>query len=47
MKTIVGNIRSWSDVRTKLHGLKSFVDYFGKTREVGRREAVGADGSEA
>jgi hypothetical protein len=28
------NLRSWSDVRTKLHGLRSFVDYF--TRGGGR-----------
>jgi radical SAM superfamily enzyme YgiQ (UPF0313 family) len=32
VKTIARNIRSLSDVRTKLHGLKSFVDYFGKSR---------------
>jgi radical SAM superfamily enzyme YgiQ (UPF0313 family) len=29
MKNIAKNLRSLSDVRTKLHGLKSFVDYFG------------------
>ena len=33
MKTIAGNIRNLSDVKTKLHGLKSFVDYFGKSRK--------------
>ena len=33
MKTIVRNIRNFSDVRTKLHGLKSFVDYFGKSKK--------------
>jgi radical SAM superfamily enzyme YgiQ (UPF0313 family) len=46
MKTIVGNIRSWSDVRTKLHGLRSFVDYFGRTRPEGK-ESLAADGGEA
>jgi hypothetical protein len=33
MKTIAKNIKSFSDVRTKLHGLKSFVDYFGKPKD--------------
>lgn len=28
MLRIAGNIRSWSDVKTKFYGLKSFVDYF-------------------
>jgi len=23
------NVRSWADVKTKWHGLRSFVDYFG------------------
>jgi radical SAM superfamily enzyme YgiQ (UPF0313 family) len=32
MKTIAKNLRSFSDVRTKLHGLKSFLDYFGKPK---------------
>jgi radical SAM superfamily enzyme YgiQ (UPF0313 family) len=32
MKTIAANIRSVADVRTKLHGLRSFLDYFGKSR---------------
>ena len=32
MKTIAKNIKSFSDVRTKLHGLKSFMDYFGKPK---------------
>ncbi|MBZ0269735.1 hypothetical protein K8I85_16410, partial [bacterium] len=32
MKAIAGNVRNWSDVRTKLHGLRSFIDYFGKTK---------------
>lgn len=34
MKTIARNMRNLSDVRTKLHGLKSFVDYFGRSRKV-------------
>lgn len=33
MRTIARNMRNLSDVRTKLHGLKSFVDYFGRTRK--------------
>ncbi len=28
MLRMAGNIRSWSDVKTKFYGLKSFVDYF-------------------
>ncbi len=32
MKNIVRNLRNFSDVRTKLHGLKSFVDYFGRSK---------------
>jgi radical SAM superfamily enzyme YgiQ (UPF0313 family) len=32
MRTIARNVRSLSDVRTKLHGLRSFVDYFGRPR---------------
>jgi radical SAM superfamily enzyme YgiQ (UPF0313 family) len=32
IKTIARNLRSFSDVRTKLHGFRSFVDYFGKAR---------------
>jgi hypothetical protein len=39
IKTIARNIRSFSDVRTKLHGLRSFVDYFGRPRK-----AAGGDG---
>lgn len=46
MKTIVTNIRSWSDVRTKLHGLKSFVDYFGKSRVAPAAEHAGTEGGE-
>jgi len=34
VKTIARNMRNLSDVRTKLHGLKSFVDYFGRSRKV-------------
>ena len=33
MKNIARNLRNLSDVRGKLHGLKSFVDYFGRSRE--------------
>ncbi|GJM43519.1 MAG: hopanoid biosynthesis associated radical SAM protein HpnJ [Gemmatimonadota bacterium] len=39
MKTIAKNVKNWSDVRTKLHGLKSFIDYFGKPGEE-KRENV-------
>ncbi len=31
--TIAKNVRNLSDVRTKLHGLKSFVDYFGRNKK--------------
>jgi radical SAM superfamily enzyme YgiQ (UPF0313 family) len=33
VKTIAKNIRNVSDVRTKLHGLRSFVDYFGRAKK--------------
>ncbi len=39
MKTIAKNIRNLSDVRTKLHGLKSFVDYFGRPQKVAGGDA--------
>jgi radical SAM superfamily enzyme YgiQ (UPF0313 family) len=31
MVRMLGNIRSWADVRTKAHGLIGFVDYFGRS----------------
>ncbi len=31
MLRMLRNIRSWADVKTKLHGLMSFVDYFGRS----------------
>lgn len=45
MKTIAGNIRSLSDVKTKLHGLKSFVDYFGKNRDSSAEEKASGGSS--
>ena len=32
MWTMLRNIRSWADVKTKWHGLVSFVDYFGRSQ---------------
>ncbi len=40
VRTILKNIRSWSDVRTKFHGLLSFFDYFARSRR--QRRARGA-----
>ncbi len=31
MLSMLFNIRSWADIKTKWHGLMSFIDYFGKT----------------
>ena len=33
VRTIARNLRNVSDVRTKLHGLRSFVDYFGRPKK--------------
>jgi radical SAM superfamily enzyme YgiQ (UPF0313 family) len=29
---MLGNIRSWADLRTKWHGLRSFIDYFSQAK---------------
>jgi radical SAM superfamily enzyme YgiQ (UPF0313 family) len=39
MRKIARNIRSLSDVRTKLHGLRSFTDYFGRAASDSKKAA--------
>ena len=42
MYRMARNMQSWSDVRAKLHGLKSFVEYFGSN---GKKQFVGFSGN--